>query len=199
MANALVELLAEKFIREVRDQTLRGRWPDFLGTWAIVQNNAIYKGLIEKLDESQKDLLWKLLTDTVEQATDAALEFVNHKHATNEMRVTLYDLDTGESVVPLDVTGGECLDLRNELWFNWLEKYARVKDRPRTQRRDVGRDLLPPALLAAVSEDFPGAEILSQEQEVRVPDGEVVLYHLLLSGRDAPIAFLPRGGRARVT
>jgi hypothetical protein len=199
MGNALVESMAEKFVGEVRDQTLRARWPDFLGTWAVVQNNAIYKGLVERLDESQKDLLWKLLSDTVEQAVDAALEFVNHKHATNEMRVTLYDPETGESAVPLDATGAESLDLRNEFWFNWLEQYARVRDRPRTHRREVGRDLLPRALLAAVTEDFPGAEILSQEQEVRASDGEVLLYHLLLTGRDAPIAFLPSGGRARVT
>ena len=198
MGHPLVDSLAKEFIAEVRDQTLTARKLDFLGTFAVAQNNAVYKGLVEGLDDSQKDLLWKLVADTVEQTMGAALAFLDHKHATHQMRVVLYDPDTAEPVVPLELTGEHYLDLTNEFWFNWLENYPQVKDRPRTQRRPASRDDLPPALLTAVAEDFPGEQVLSQEQEVLTPEGEVVVYHLLLSGRDAPIAFRPDGGRARV-
>jgi hypothetical protein len=37
------------------------------GTWAVARNNDIYTGLVANLTEAQKDLLWKLLEETVDQ------------------------------------------------------------------------------------------------------------------------------------
>ena len=193
MSNPLVDAMAARFIEEVRDRVLRGCEPHFLGNLAVVRNNRTFVGLVARLDDAQKDLLWALLAETVDQTIDGVLRFVDHKRVTGEMRVALGDPDgSAETVLSQED------DLADLYWCEWLERHARVTARPRTRVERIGRDELPAALLAAVAEDFPGERIVSQEREVGIEDGSTILYHVLLTGQASPIAFRPDGGRARV-
>ena len=71
MPHALVERLAEKMVHEVRDETLGEAWQYFFtarppGT----TGRTIHDGLVAGLDPRQKDLLWKLLEETVEHSEE---------------------------------------------------------------------------------------------------------------------------------
>jgi hypothetical protein len=128
----LVEGLAEAFIHDVRDGPLQAATHHLFGTWARTDENAIHAGLVSKLDENQKDLLWRLMTEMVEQTIDRTLRFVDHKYVTGQVRVHLKDLETGEQEVLLD---DKSLDLPNEYWFEWLERFAQLHDRPTSPSR----------------------------------------------------------------
>jgi hypothetical protein len=123
----VLKTLAEKFIHQVRDQALTDARHHFAGTWAVAQNNEIHAELISKLGDHEKDLLWRLLTEAVESTLGFAIRFADHKDVTGEMRITIRDPATGEEAGLFDDKG---IDLSNEYWFEWLEKYSQVRARP---------------------------------------------------------------------
>ena len=121
-----VEAMARKFIAEVRDATLRQQSNHLFGTWAVAQNNAIFHGLVAHLDEAQKDMLWKLVVEAVDQTIGLTLMFLDHKRVTGGMRVALIDPGSkAEEVFPAPAD-----DVQTLFWFEWLEKHARMTGRP---------------------------------------------------------------------
>jgi hypothetical protein len=128
--NPLVEKLGEELIRDVRDAALRHAANHLFGTWAEREQGDIYRELCAKLSDEQKDLLWRLLSETVEGTLGRAVYFVEHNRIVRRIRVLFRDPITGEESDPLAVTGVDSIDLQNEYWWQWLEKYPRIKTRP---------------------------------------------------------------------
>jgi hypothetical protein len=151
MINPLVEKMAERFIHEVHDHVLERQAPYFFGTWAVAQNNRAYEQLISKLSEAEQDLLWQLLDGAITSTIDATLRFVDHTHVCEEMRIVVRNPETAEEIVPLD---DKELDLPNDFWFQWFEKYAQVRERPRIAQHYVQPDDIPPPVRDAVTRDF---------------------------------------------
>ena len=57
MSNPVLEELARKFVHDVRNHVLAQQEHHFLGTWAVVQNNVVFKRVIEGLDDGQQAAL----------------------------------------------------------------------------------------------------------------------------------------------
>ena len=129
MSDPLIEQMAKEFVAEVRDGILRRQETHFLGDWAAVRNNDIYKGLVERLDHRQKDLLWELLAETVDATVHATLHFVDNRRVNDELRVVALDPDGGAERV---LTADEDLAMLYQL--EWVRRYARDTSWPKTRR-----------------------------------------------------------------
>jgi len=190
----LLDRMGKKFIREVRDEALDGQVRRFFPQSAQRGDDGIFNGLVSKLDESQKDLLWKMLTDAVEHTIDHTIRFVDHKRVTGEMLVTLLDAATHEEAV---LTGRD-QDVPTSFWFDWLEKYPRVKGRPTTHRQPIRQDwgeTAPQPVLDAAARHFPGAKIEPLYRELTSGVDAPTAYLLRIGDDDDPVAYSPDGFR----
>jgi hypothetical protein len=175
MSNPLVEEMAERFVHEVHDLALSSHTADFFGTWAVVQNNRAYEQVVAKLNEAERDVLWEMIGGAITRTIDATLRFVDHKHATGEMRIVVRDPATAEEVTLLE---DKELDLPNDFWFEWFEKYAQVRERPKTTQHYVRPDDIPGAVRTAVTRDFQEAGLQRVFREIDT-QRRTLAYHVM--------------------
>jgi hypothetical protein len=197
MPNQQVARLAQKLIREVRDEVLNEAWHYFYPSLAPgTTGSAIHAGLVAGLDAGKKDLLWKLLAEVVEQTLGKGLQFLDHKRVVGELRLLLCDPETGAQSDPLGVTGADSIDLNEQYWWAWLPEYATVRERPRVAWLQSHADDLPPGVRGAAARDLEDRQITYVMRQVD-EDLRTIAYRVSAWGDAGPthVEYLADGTR----